>query len=171
MELSTPRLVVVPASIEVLQAVLDDHRALASALASVTIPTAWPGNHDALVGLPIHLAAMRANPAELPWRIRLIASRADRIAIGSISLKGPPRDGTVEIGWGLITAARKHGFAREAAAVVVEWLRAQPSVHRIIATIDDANLPSIRIAEHLGMSRIDRTLRGLPVHELSIAAS
>ncbi|HEX3765934.1 MAG TPA: GNAT family N-acetyltransferase [Kofleriaceae bacterium] len=168
MDITTPRLLLIPATCELIEAVLDDQRASEVVLQNVTVPASWPGTQEALDGLRIHLAELRADPAQLAWRIRLIVLRDTRLAIGSVNLKGPPRNETVEIGWGLVASARGHGYTREAAAAVVGWLTLQPEVSRIIATIDDANAPSIRIAEHLGMTRTEERRRGLPVHAIAV---
>jgi RimJ/RimL family protein N-acetyltransferase len=168
LDIATPRLLLIPATTELIEAVLENQQVSTVVLQSMTIPAEWPGNSEALDGLRIHLAELRADPAQLAWRIRLIVLRDARLAIGSVNLKGPPRNGTVEIGWGLIASARGHGYAREAAAAVVDWLKPQPDVRRIIATIDDANTPSIRLAEHLGMSRTEQRHRGLPVYTVAV---
>ncbi|HEV7559381.1 MAG TPA: GNAT family protein [Kofleriaceae bacterium] len=165
MELTTSRLVIVPAGIELLQAVIDRDYVMAGAVQQLTIPPTWPGNPDAVDGLPIHLGALRADPSEIPWRIRLVL--LNRIAIGSINLKGPPRGGSVEIGWGIVPAMRRKGFAAEATAAVIGWLQAQPAIHRITATIDDANTASIRVADRVAMRKTAALHRDLPVYELT----
>jgi len=162
--LITSRLVLIPATVQVIQAVLDDQHELAGALEGVKVPRDWPGNSDALAALPVHLGAMRRDPAQLPWRFRLVVRRSDRLVLGSIDLKGPPRDGTVEIGWGLIEAARRQGYAREAAEAVVQWLSTRAEVERVTAAVAPSNLPSIRIAEALGMTMTSLTYRDLPVY-------
>jgi [ribosomal protein S5]-alanine N-acetyltransferase len=167
MDLATARLLLIPVGPEFVQAVIDRDHAHAGQLCQVTVPPTWPGNRGAVDGLSFHLEAMLADPREVPWRIRLIVLKEDRIAIGSINLKGPPQDGRVEIGWGLVPSMRRMGFAREAAAAVIDWLKAQPEVSRIIATIDDENAASIRIAEHLGLRRTTELHRELPVYELA----
>lgn len=166
----TPRLVLIPASIAVIQAVLDEQYELAGALEGVTVPRDWPGNADALAALPIHLAAMRRDLEQLPWRFRLIVRLRDRLVIGSIDLKGTPREGVVEIGWGLIESARRSGYAREAAKAVVDWLATRREVQRITAAIAPTNLASINIAEHLGMAMTSTLYRGLPVYSVLASA-
>jgi|SRR5580765_3642731 RimJ/RimL family protein N-acetyltransferase len=53
------------------------------------------------VDLRWHLRALRSDPNQLSWRIRLIVERSSSTAVGSINLKGPPNaDGQVEIGCG-----------------------------------------------------------------------
>jgi len=167
MELTTARLLLIPIGVEFLQAVIDRDHAAAGALHEITVPPTWPGHRAAVDGLPLHLRALRADPRELPWRIRIVVLKDDRIAIGSVNLKGPPRDGCVEIGWGLLPSLRGMGFAREATAAVFHWLKAQPDVQRIIATIDDDNPASIRIATQLGMRKTAAWHRDLPVYEVT----
>ena len=167
MDLTTTRLLLIPVGADFLQAVIDRDHAAAGALYQLTVPPTWPGHREAIDGLPLHLEALRADPGELLWRVRLVILSDDRIAIGSVNLKGPPRDGCVELGWGLLPSMRRMGFAREAAEVVIGWLKAQPAVTRIIATIDDDNPASIRIAQHLGMRRTPERHRALPVYELT----
>jgi [ribosomal protein S5]-alanine N-acetyltransferase len=77
-----------------------------------------------------HLRALRADPKQLPWRIRLILERSSNTVIGSINLKGAPdAEGDVEIRWGLNEGSRGHGYATEAAAAVMQWAFQQPGVH------------------------------------------
>ena len=167
MELTTARLELIPAGIELLQAVVDRDYVMAGAVQELTIPPTWPGNRDAVEGLPIHLSALRADPSEIPWRIRVVVLKPDRIAIGSINLKGPPRGGSVEIGWGILPSMRRMGFAVEATTAVIRWLQLQPPIHRITATIDDANTASIRVADRIGMRKTTALHRDLPVYELT----
>jgi [ribosomal protein S5]-alanine N-acetyltransferase len=167
MDITTTRLRLVPVGAEFLQALIDRDYARAGLMYQLTVPPTWPGNREAIGGLAHHLEALQADPAEEPWRVRVIVLEDDRVAIGSINLKGPPRDGRVELGWGLLPSMRGMGFAREAAAAVIDWLKAQPDVRRIIATIDDENVASIRVATHLGMRRTTELHRELPVYELT----
>jgi RimJ/RimL family protein N-acetyltransferase len=167
MDLTTTRLHLIPVDAEFVQAVVDRDHTRAGELFQLTVPPTWPGHRAAIERLALHLAALRADPRELAWRIRLVVLKDDRVAIGSVNLEGPPRDGCVEIGWWLLASMRGMGFAREAAAAVIDWLQAQPEVHRIIATMDDDNLASVRIATHLGMRKTAQRQRELPVYELT----
>ena len=164
MELTTDRLILIPASVEFLRASLDRDFATADACHQITVPPTWPGHRDAIEGLPIHFRALQADPRELLWRIRLVVLRDDRIAIGSVDLKGPPIDGDAEIGWGILPSMRRMGFATEATAAVVGWVAAQPGVTRITATIADDNLASIRLAHRLGLAKTAELRRGLPIY-------
>jgi RimJ/RimL family protein N-acetyltransferase len=96
---------------------------------------------------------LRRHPADEPWRVRLIVLRAERRTVGTIHLKGPPRSGTVDLGWEVEATDRRRGLATEAARVVLGWALRQPRVRRVTARIHDENAPSIRVAQHLGMRR------------------
>jgi RimJ/RimL family protein N-acetyltransferase len=68
-------------------------------------------------------------------------------------------DGCVaEIGFTLAPAHHGKGYASEAAGAMVDALFAQTNVHRITASIDPANVASMRVLEHLGF-RYEGTAR------------
>lgn len=68
-----------------------------------------------------------------------------------------PSDGEgpeIEIGWRLVQSAWGKGFASEAARPVVEHAFRTIGLKRIVADIMPVNLPSVRIAEKIGMKPI-----------------
>ncbi len=58
----------------------------------------------------------------------------------------------VEIGYALLPGQWGRGFATEAAVAVRDYAVHQLGQRRLIALIDPANFPSIRVAEKLGMT-------------------
>ncbi|PYV46421.1 MAG: hypothetical protein DMG92_18090 [Acidobacteria bacterium] len=79
-----------------------------------------PDDPNLGIDLEWHLRELRADPTQLPWRIRLIVEHSSNTVIGSINLKGPPdAEGDVEIGWGLNEGYRGQGYATEAAAAAM----------------------------------------------------
>jgi RimJ/RimL family protein N-acetyltransferase len=60
------------------------------------------------------LRATAALGEQQPFGYYRISRQSDGHAIGGIGFKGRPRDGTVEIGYGLAPSARGHGYAAEA---------------------------------------------------------
>lgn len=60
---------------------------------------------------------------------------------------------TVEIGWMFHRAHRGKGYASEAAHALMDYGFSNLGIHRIIATCDPRNIPSVRIMEKLGMRR------------------
>jgi len=146
MELQSERLILTPASAGFVQAILDRDCVKAGALHQITVPPTWPGSREAMDGLTWHLRALQADPSEVPWRIHLVILKEDRIAIGSVNLKGAPKNGEVEIGWGVLPSMRRMGFATESVGAMLAWLDQQPEVRRITATIDDLNSAAQREA-------------------------
>jgi len=165
--LHTERLEIVPASAEFIRLLATGEYERASGLLNVFVPFGWPHDDDARAGLHLHLRAMQENALELPWRIRLIVRREGREVIGSINLKGPLRqNGDVEIGWGVNAEHRGQGIAIEAAGAVIAWVFSQAGVKRVVATIPEDNVASMRVAERLGMSLTQERKRDLPMWAL-----
>lgn len=67
------------------------------------------------------------------------------------------------IGYTLATAHHGRGFASEAAAAMVDALFACTPVHRIAATLDPENQPSMRLLEQLGFRFEGLTRRSEPI--------
>ncbi len=85
-----------------------------------------------------------------------LVRRSNGLAIGDIGFHRPPKDGTVEIGFGLAESARSQGYATEAATGLTRWALAQPGVSRVIARTDSDNLDSQRVLTRAGF-RHERT--------------
>jgi len=68
-----------------------------------------------------------------------------------------------DIGYVLAKTYWRRGYMSEAAQAVVEWISAQPEVHRVWAFCDVENAASMRVMEKVGMSR-EGTLRKWFVH-------
>jgi RimJ/RimL family protein N-acetyltransferase len=78
------------------------------------------------------------------------------LVVGDLGLHRPPRDGTVEIGFGLAESARGHGYAAEALTELTRWAFTQPGVSRITARTAPSNIPSQRVPGRAGF-RHERT--------------
>jgi RimJ/RimL family protein N-acetyltransferase len=71
----------------------------------------------------------------------------------------------VEIGWHVRPGRKGRGIAPEAGAAARDWAFAALEVHSVISLVRPENLPSVRVAEKLGM-HVDREVEhgGLPHH-------
>ena len=98
----------------------------------------------------------------------MIVERSSNTVVGSITLKGPPLDGDVEIGWGLHADARGKGYATEASAAVIRWVAEHAGVTSISATVPDDNFPSQRLATRLGLCRSNERRRDLPLWKCAV---
>jgi RimJ/RimL family protein N-acetyltransferase len=90
----------------------------------------------------------------------LIVDPADRV-VGELGTKAPPdHDGVVEIGYGLAAASRGRGLGTRAVATQLGWLDTRPDVRTVIAHVDPANTPSIRLLEQLGFTSTGHPVDG-----------
>jgi [ribosomal protein S5]-alanine N-acetyltransferase len=101
---------------------------------------------------PEWVARLRASaPSAWTHGFRAV-ERATNTAVGSCAFKGPPdADGVVEIAYGIDPAHRGRGYAKEAAAALVEFaLSADASARRVIAHTRPENGPSPSVLRHSG---------------------
>lgn len=75
----------------------------------------------------------------------------DGVVVGNCGWRGAPdADGSVEIGYLLVPAARRRGYGTEAvAAVIAESLRNE-GVRKITAVVEVSNVASRRLLTRLG---------------------
>lgn len=86
-----------------------------------------------------------------------VRDAASGLAVGGIGFFGPPdEDGAVEIGYGLVAAARGRGFASEAVRAVVRVAGEHGAVW-IRADTTPANVASQRVLEKAGLDEVRRT--------------
>ena len=62
-------------------------------------------------------------------------------------------DRTAEIGWLVGPAFQGRGYAREAAAMLLDLAFGELGLHRVIAELDPRNTASVRVCERLGMRK------------------
>jgi len=93
--------------------------------------------------------------ALFPFGYLAVRDTATGRFLGEVGLMDSRRDttpsfeGTPEAGWAFAPAARGHGHAREAVAVLLDWADAQ-GIARTVCIIDYANTRSVRLAEAVG---------------------
>lgn len=124
-------------------------------LLGVQVPDDWPAQ-DLQEFLPFYAQQLETDPSLLGWGVWLMVLRAERMIIGDLGFKGKPdREGMVEIGYSVVPAYRRQGYAFEAVQALIDWGFAQQDVKRIIAECATDNVPSIRVLEKLGMQRLE----------------
>ncbi len=110
LHLKTARLVMVPFTVELMQAVLHD-RATLSAMLDAQVPDQWP-EPDFAEMLQFEAERLAQNPERGEW-MGVIIRQAERTVIGDMGFKGGPNEeGTVEIGYSIIPADRGQGLRR-----------------------------------------------------------
>ena len=116
--LRTPRLDLVPAGASHLAAELDGPAALATAL-GLRVPEEWPPDLYGREAVEFSLVAVQNTPPEdLRWLFYYVVLRADEdgapTLIGVAGYKGAPEQGEVEVGYSILDAYQRRGYASEA---------------------------------------------------------
>lgn len=78
---------------------------------------------------------------------------ADTI-VGLCSITRPPRDGSVDIGYGIAPCHQRRGIATRAVGAVLVWARQAPQVTAITAETAIGNIASHRVLERNGFVRV-----------------
>ena len=150
--ISTKRLVLVPLDQAVARAVL------AGDFSSLERADGWP-HDDTLEAIRL---ATAPRSRTVVWLVRL-----GGLVIGECgTLGGVSGGGDVEIGYGLASERRGHGYGNEVAEALSRWLIAQPDVERVVAReVLAENVASRRALENAGFS-LEREEGGLTWYAL-----
>jgi len=98
------------------------------------------------------------SPAEQGWSFYYFATnqrQENPALVGAGGYKGGPGpDGSVEIGYSIMPAQRRRGYATEAAMGLIEYALRYPRVQRVTAETYPHLIASIGVLEKCGMSLI-----------------
>lgn len=147
----TARLALVPFTAQLARLALDDRPGLASAL-DAGVPAEWP-NPELGEALPFFVEALTEAPELADW-IALAVDREARVLVGSggfVSL--PDETGAVELGFGVIPAFRRRGYASEMSAGMIARAFEDARVAGVRARCEPDNRPSIGVLTRLGFTR------------------
>lgn len=101
--------------------------------------------------------------AEEKLGLWFIETKSDREIVGFVCLWyffGEPQP---QLGYALMPAATKKGYATEAAAKIIEYAFKELGFNYLIASCDRPNIESQKVAERLGMKQVEeRTINGNP---------
>jgi RimJ/RimL family protein N-acetyltransferase len=150
------RLELVPATVDLLSAALEGRAALEIAL-HTRVPPTWPPEFLDRPALEFTRDRLIETPGDREWWMYFVVLPAadERILIGSAGYKGPPtEDGTVEVGYGIVTDHRRHGYASEATRGLVARAFRLPEVRRVIAETLPELTPSIGVLRKCGFGLI-----------------
>jgi len=126
--------------------------------------------HGFLVGadyvIALRLADVEANPRIAPWLLRAIVDRETSAAVGFIGFHGAPDPrGMVEVGYEVLPAFRRRGYAREA-LVIMEVFAAREGARVVRASVSPENTASIALIERGGYIHVGEQIDEIDVREL-----
>ena len=149
----TERLEILPATPELTRAALRGPGALAAALGAA-VPATWPPEYLDAASLEFTLDRLAAGPGQAGWWLHFFVLRQEaggRTLIGNGGYKGPPSsDGTVEVGYGVVSDHRRRGYASEALRGLVAHAFGFTEVSRVIAETLPELTPSIGVLHKCG---------------------
>jgi len=151
--LETARLRLVPATLLLADADLHNRMEFSHQLRA-SVPDSWPPplNDEGSMRWTVEL--LRKNPEDSGWAAWYwIANTRRPFLIGQGGFKGAPKDGMVEIGYSLLPAFQKQGYASEAVAALIGWAFSHAEVERVAAETLPELTPSIRLLERAGFTR------------------
>lgn len=90
-----------------------------------------------------------------PYGPRLVVERDSGLAVGSAGFFGPPRDGVVEVGYGIVPSRQGRGYATEAVRALLALVALDPAVREVVAHAEPVNAASIRVLEKSGLRHRD----------------
>ena len=150
----TDRLELVPATPPSTRAALEGAHALGANLGAVVPPT-WPPEYLDAPALEFTLKRLGLGAEQEGWWLYFVLlplGPAGRTLIGSAGYKGPPADGTVEVGYGIVSDQRRRGYASEVTRGLIAHAFKQEVVRRVIAETLPQLTPSIGVLEKCGFA-------------------
>ncbi|OUL30202.1 GNAT family N-acetyltransferase [Nostoc sp. 106C] len=155
LHITTPRLELLPCSLEVTQAVITQNKSQVEKLLEVTVPDDWYAG-QVLNFFPRYAQMLIEEPSDLGWGVWLMIHASDCSLIGDLGFGGKPdAQGTVELGYEVLPKYRNQGYAFEAVQALVNFAFTQPELKRIIAHSPQDIMASCRILEKLGMQHLE----------------
>jgi ribosomal-protein-alanine N-acetyltransferase len=158
-------LTIAPCPLAAAQCLIED-RAAGTEILGARLPPDWPPPELEEI-LLLYVQELLHDPSALGWGVWIVVERAGNVGVGAAGFKGrPDRGGTVEIGYGVVSAYRGRGYATEAVQALVRWALTRPEVNRVIAECAPENAASIRVLEQAGFhqaaTRVDRARWEIP---------
>jgi len=109
---------------------------------------------DATFVLRLRAEQLARDPSQEPWLLRAIVLRDSATAVGYVNFHAPPDDrGMVEIGYRVLPAHRRRGYATEAAHGMWDWA-AQHGARVLRAAIAPDNVPSLAMVDRAGFVEV-----------------
>jgi [ribosomal protein S5]-alanine N-acetyltransferase len=153
--IETQRLELIPCSLEVAKMAIAKNSPLLEKLLTAHVPEDWY-SADVQGFLPKYVEMLEDDPSQLGYGVWLMIRTHDSTLIGDLGFVGKSDDGEcLELGYEVLAAYRNQGYATEAVEVLLNFAFMQLGVKKIIAHTPQDNLTSIRVAEKLGMQKLN----------------
>jgi ribosomal-protein-alanine N-acetyltransferase len=115
----------------------------------------FPSEGDRVIADMLSRTGLPA-PGDRRYGIRLIVEGDSGKLVGGVGFFGPPENGGVEIGYGVVGSREGRGYATEAVAAMVADATSDPLLTHIRAGVELSNPASIRVLEKNGFTEDSR---------------
>ncbi|GAB4002535.1 GNAT family N-acetyltransferase [Spirosoma daeguense] len=155
--IDTPRLTLIPLTLEQLHLHIADNHKLEETLGlQKGQRVAW----EPVLSIIIHFTIPRLeDPSRDPLfhTMWLAIDRQKQQFVAEAKFKGEPDEtGTVEIGYGTYPTLHRQGYMSEMVSGLLHWARQQPGVLRVVADTETENVASQKVLEKNGFRLFDR---------------
>lgn len=150
LRLFTPRLELIAGTYELVRDQLEDPGRWRAAL-DAEVPARWPP--ELTEDVWEYTRDWLLDPERVGWGMWYVVrvEPGPRTLVGTVGLKGlPGDDGTVEVGYSIVTGFRRFGYATEATGALISRAFADPRVKRVIAHTYPDLAASIGVMTRLG---------------------
>ena len=147
--IATARLLLIPATDATVSASLQGSEQLVAAL-EATVPASWPPDLLDRDALEWTLNWLRTPGNDPLWTMHWVVMQQPRTLVGVAGYKGAPVDGTVELGYGVVSQFQRQGIATEATRALVRNAFCAADVVRVIAETLPGLAPSIGVLDKCG---------------------
>lgn len=112
----------------------------------------FPADGDRVIAGLLARTGLPADDDARRFGHRLVVERDTGLVVGGAGFFGPPQDGEVEIGYGIVPSRQRRGYATETVQAMVADIFQLDSVLTVTANVDLDNPASIRVLEKSGMA-------------------
>lgn len=156
--LRTDRLELVASTLAHIDAEMENPPSLGGLLRAA-IPSSWPPGEYDRTALEFFRDQLRAGgPSHVGWygwyALACNASGERETLVAAAGYVGPPKHGSVEIGFSVVPEAQGRGYASEIVKALVTRAFKQPGMQTVIAHTYDSNEPSTRVLLRCGFLRV-----------------
>lgn len=155
--LDTPRLTLIPLSLDQLSLYIADNYRLEQAMG---IKKGYRTPVEPTRSIVTHFTIPRLHDPSLNplfHTMWLAIDREKQQFVAEAKFKGEPdEEGTIEIGYGTYPTLRRQGYMTEMVRGLVGWAAQQPSVQRIVADTEVQNVASQKVLEKNDFRLFDR---------------
>jgi RimJ/RimL family protein N-acetyltransferase len=151
--IGTTRLLLLPMTVELIDALIAEDRTGAEAALGVRFPEPFRSPPETGDVLDVFRSQVARGTDFPPY---LIVRAADRAVIGSAGTSAPDPTGIVVLGYGVYPEHEGHGYATEAATALCRARLSDDRVRLVRATIPIGHTASERVAARAGLSATDQ---------------